>query len=138
MERIPRMARSATDSPRLGYLAALALLVFALLFPIGLMIFNPTLMFERGWEQYVGTAIYIWAVVTLGRELWWLWRNERAFEDAPRLLQYIGSALRRENWGPDAGQGPGEGSGALVAAVTGDGRVLHVRVRQLLRNMRET
>ncbi|MGO9601013.1 MAG: MotA/TolQ/ExbB proton channel family protein [Isosphaeraceae bacterium] len=132
------MARSATDSPRLGYLAALALLVFALLFPIGLMIFNPTLMFERGWEQYVGTAIYIWAVVTLGRELWWLWRNERAFEDAPRLLQYIGRALRRENWGPDAGQGPGDGYAPLVAAVTGDGRVLHVRVRQLLRNMRET
>jgi biopolymer transport protein ExbB/TolQ len=132
------MARSASDSPRFSYLVALAMLVFALLFPIGLMIFNPTLMFERGWEQYVGTAIYLWAVVTLARELWWLWRNERAFEDAPRLLQYIvGSALRRENQGPDAGQGAGDGSGALVAAVTGDGRVLHVRVRQLLCNMRE-
>ena len=33
------------------------------------MVFNPTLMFERGWEQYVGTAIYFWAVLTLGREL---------------------------------------------------------------------
>src|SRR5208337_4282275 len=66
--RIPRMARSAHDAPRLGYLVALAMLVLALLFPIGLMVFNPTLMFQRGWEQYVGTAIYLWAVVTLGRE----------------------------------------------------------------------
>ena len=48
-----------------------------------LMVFNPTLMFERGWEQYVGTAIYFWAVLTLGRELWRLWRNERAFAEAP-------------------------------------------------------
>ncbi|MBV8487682.1 MAG: MotA/TolQ/ExbB proton channel family protein, partial [Planctomycetaceae bacterium] len=132
------MARSGTDSPRLGYLAALTMLVFAFLFPIGLMVFNPTLMFERGWEQYVGTAIYLWAVITLGRELWWLWRNEKAFEDAPRLLQYIGSALRREILGPNAGQGPDNGSEALVAAVTGDGRILQVRVRQLLCNMRET
>ena len=77
------MARSAHDSPRLGYLVALAMLVLAVLFPIGLMVFNPTLMFQRGWEQYVGTAIYLWAVVTLGRELWRLWRNEKAFEDAP-------------------------------------------------------
>ena len=53
------MARSAHDSPRLGYLVALAMLVLALLFPIGLMVFNPTLMFQRGWEQYVGTAIYL-------------------------------------------------------------------------------
>ena len=68
--RDSRMARSAHGSSRLGYLAALAMLVLAILFPIGLMVFNPTLMFERGWEQYVGTAIYFWAVLTLGRELW--------------------------------------------------------------------
>ncbi len=43
----------------------MTMLVLALLFPVGLMIFNPTLMFERGWEQYVGTGIYFWAVVTL-------------------------------------------------------------------------
>ena len=42
------MARSAHDSPRPGYLVALAMLVLALLFPIGLMVFNPTLMFQRG------------------------------------------------------------------------------------------
>ena len=71
------------------YGVAAAMLVLALLFPIGLMVFNPTLMFERGWEQYVGTAIYLWAVLTLGRELLGLWRNERAFEDAPELLRRV-------------------------------------------------
>ena len=45
--------------------AAAAMLLLALLFPVGLMVFNPTLMFERGWEQYVGTGIYFWAVLTL-------------------------------------------------------------------------
>ena len=63
------------------------MLVLALLFPVGLMVFNPTLMFERGWEQYVGTGIYFWAVLTLSRELHRLWRNEQAFDDAPALLK---------------------------------------------------
>lgn len=62
------------------------MLILALLFPIGLMIGNPTLMFERGWEQFVGTGIYLWACVTLGLELLWLRRNELAFEDAPGWL----------------------------------------------------
>ena len=30
-----------------------------------------------------------WAVVALGRELFWLWRNERAFGDAPNLLKLV-------------------------------------------------
>ena len=77
------------------------MLVLALLFPVGLMVFNPTLMFERGWEQYVGTGIYFWAVLTLGRELLRLWRNERAFDDAPRAAQ-----------AGDAGIGAGERSRA--------------------------
>ncbi|MGC1717537.1 MAG: MotA/TolQ/ExbB proton channel family protein [Isosphaeraceae bacterium] len=130
------MARSAHDSPRLGYLVALAMLVLALLFPIGLMVFNPTLMFQRGWEQYVGTAIYLWAVVTLGRELWRLWRNENAFDEAARLLQYIGGALKRGGSAPGTGQGSGEVS-AIAAGLASDGRILHVRVRQLVGNVRE-
>jgi biopolymer transport protein ExbB/TolQ len=68
------------------------MLILALLFPVGLMIFNPTLMFERGWEQYVGTSIYFWAVLTLSRELLGLWRNERAFEMAPALLRRVNTA----------------------------------------------
>ena len=130
------MARSAHDSPRLGYLVALTMLILALLFPIGLMVFNPTLMFQRGWEQYVGTAIYLWAVVTLGRELWRLWRNEKAFEEAPRLLQYIGGALKRGVTVPGTGQGASEVS-SLAAGLVSDGRILHVRVRQLVGNIRE-
>ena len=130
------MARSAHDSPRPGYLVALAMLVLAILFPIGLMVFNPTLMFQRGWEQYVGTAIYLWAVVTLGRELWRLWRNEKAFDEAARLLQYIGGALKRGGSAPGTGQGSGEVS-AIAAGLASDGRILHVRVRQLVGNVRE-
>jgi biopolymer transport protein ExbB/TolQ len=119
----------------MGYLAALAMLFLAVLFPLGLMVFNPTLMFERGWEQYLGTAIYLWAVVTLSRELWWLWRNEKAFADSARLLQYIGSMLRRG--GQVSTNGPSETS-ALAGAVTSDGRILHVRVRQLVGYVRDT
>ena len=71
------------------------MLVLALLFPVGLMIFDPTLMFERGWEQYVGTGIYFWAVITLCRELVGIWRNEQAFEEAPLLLKRVNTALAR-------------------------------------------
>jgi biopolymer transport protein ExbB/TolQ len=111
----------------------MGMLVLASLFPVGLMVFNPTLMFQRGWEQYVGTAIYCWAVLTLARELWALWRNEKAFADAPRLLQYIGGMLKRN--GPTAGTAE---ASALASAISGDGRILHVRVRQLVGYVRET
>ncbi len=74
-----------------GYSGAATMLLLAFLFPVGLMIFNPTLMFARGWEQYVGTAIYFWAVLTLSRELLRLWQNERSFQDAPRLLKRLTS-----------------------------------------------
>src|SRR5438034_2038904 len=92
------MASGAHGTSRMAYPGTLAMLALALLFPIALMVFNPTLMFERGWEQYVGTAIYLWAVLTLGRELGWLWKNERAFDDAPNLLKHV-------NPGAVAGQG---------------------------------
>jgi biopolymer transport protein ExbB/TolQ len=62
------------------------MLGLALAFPAALMIFNPTLMFERGWEQYVGTAIYAWAVLALGNEIFRLWSNEKAFDSAPAAL----------------------------------------------------
>src|SRR3974390_1408377 len=106
-------------SLKLAYRVTLAMLVLALAFPIGLMVFNPVLMFERGWEQYVGTAIYLWAVLTLVRELWGLWRNELGFSDAPRLLQYVGAMLRR---GPGAGPGPGQTPGEVspLAAAVGN------------------
>jgi uncharacterized protein YukE len=123
-----------------AYGFAAAMLVLALLFPIGLMIFDPTLMFERGWEQYVGTGIYLWAVLTLARELLGLWRNERSFEEAPELLKRVGLA----------GVGPAAAGGAGVKAVTpaptpaavavsdDERRILPRRVRQLASFIRET
>jgi biopolymer transport protein ExbB/TolQ/uncharacterized protein YukE len=114
------------------YGVAATMLVLALLFPIGLMIFDPTLMFERGWEQYVGTGIYLWAVLTLGRELIRLWRNERAFEEAPDLLRRVNIAA--------AHQGTGSGAGTSTAVEVSDEerRLLPRRVRQLASYIRET
>src|SRR5262249_2707572 len=83
------MAKDALKSQTWGYAGAAAMLLLALLFPVGLMVFDPTLMFERGWEQYVGTGIYFWAVLTLSRELRSLWKNERGFGAAPRLLKRL-------------------------------------------------
>ncbi len=122
------MAKDSSDSPKAAYVAASAMLALAFLFPIALMIFDPTLMFERGWEQYVGTGIYFWAVLTLGFELRRLWRDERAFDESPALLRYLGAMLK----GDPAGAPP-----AAVQAVADDGRVLPVRVRQLVGQARE-
>jgi biopolymer transport protein ExbB/TolQ len=83
------------------------MLGLALAFPIGLMLLNPTLMFERGWEQFVGTGIYLWAVAVLSRELWRLWKDESAFRDAGAML----------------------GKPALIPVE--DDRVLAARIRQL-------
>ncbi|QEH33676.1 hypothetical protein OJF2_21820 [Aquisphaera giovannonii] len=133
------MGRVATDSPRTGYLAAAAMLVLAVLFPIGLMVFDPDLMFRRGWEQYVGTAIYFWAVFTLARELRWLWSNEQAFADAPRLLQYIGGMLRKARRPGSGDAEPQADPAALLAvAINQDGRILPVRVRRLVGYVRES
>ena len=77
---------TAHGAPRFAYGTTFALLGLALFFPVALMVFNPTLMFERGWEQFVGTGIYAWAVITLGRELIRLKADESAFAEAPKLL----------------------------------------------------
>lgn len=86
------MAKDSDARPTWSYVTALAMLALALAFPIGLMVFNPTLMFKRGWEQYVGAAIYFWAVLTLARELGRLWRDEKAFDETPALLHLIKTA----------------------------------------------
>ena len=119
--KVRDQGRAPVDSyatSRLSYPGTLAMLAVAALFPIALMIFNPTLMFERGWEQYVGTTIYFWAVVALGRELVRLWRNESSFAEGA-------------GWMGDSVEGEGlVKSGAIAEA---DGRVLPSRVRQLAR-----
>ena len=119
------MAKGAHGSRWAGYAGTVAMLVLALLFPVGLMIFNPTLMFERGWEQYLGTCIYFWAVLTLSRELIRLWRNEQAFEDAPILLKRVNAAMARDD------------SRATVE-IDDDTRILPVRVRQLVSFLKES
>jgi biopolymer transport protein ExbB/TolQ/uncharacterized protein YukE len=124
------MAKSAQGMLWTGYAGTATMLVLALLFPVGLMIFDPTLMFERGWEQYVGTGIYFWAVVTLGRELVRIWRNEQAFEDAPLLLKRVNAALARV--------GPGDGFSATSVIADDDSRILPLRVRQLTSFLRES
>jgi hypothetical protein len=103
------------------------MLALALAFPIGLMVFNPTLMFERGWEQYVGTAIYCWAVLTLARELRRLRADERAFDEAPGLLAEM---TRRA---------PGAPGGKLTERIPPDEpRVLPARIRQLAAYLEES
>ena len=124
------MAKSAQASQWAGYASTLTMLVLALLFPVGLMTFNPTLMFERGWEQYVGTGIYFWAVVTLSRELWRLWRNERAFEDSPALLKRVSAAITRGS--------SRDGSRSPNVVFDDDDRMLPLRIRQLMSFSKET
>lgn len=75
-----------TRNPWLGYRAIQALLVLAIAFPAGLMVFNPTLMFERGWEQFLGTGIYWLASVFLAVELLRGRREELTFSQADGWL----------------------------------------------------
>jgi uncharacterized protein YukE len=106
----------AYGTSRLSYPGTLAMLAVAIAFPIGLMVFNPTLMFERGWEQYVGTTIYFWAVVSLAVELIRLRKSEGAFAEG---AGWFGSK--------------GEGLVKPGVIAEDDHRVLPTRVRQLSR-----
>ncbi len=124
------MARGAQNSHWVEYVVTTVMLILALLFPVGLMIFNPTLMFQRGWEQYVGTAIYLWAILTLGRELFGLWRNEKAFEDAPALLRRVSRANAR-----DASQ---DVATHVIEIPEEEKRILPGRVRQLVSYIQES
>jgi biopolymer transport protein ExbB/TolQ/uncharacterized protein YukE len=124
------MARGAHGTQWVEYIVTAVMLILALLFPVALMIFDPTLMFERGWEQYVGTAIYFWAVATLGRELYGLWRNERAFEEAPELLKRVNVATNRKT--------PRDGSPSLADISDDERRILPRRVRQLVSYLQDS
>ncbi len=89
---------------------AIFLLIVALAFPVALMFLNPTLMFDRGWHQYAGTAIYSWAVVMLISAWHRQRRDEAAFRNATELLDQV---LRGDRVRPE------------------DNRVLPSRLRQL-------
>ena len=107
-----------------AYRFALFMLILAFSFPIGLMVFDPTLMFQRGWEQYVGTGIYFCAVLMLANELRRLWANEKAFDDAADFLGHLTRADRRAKLNDTIG--PEEG------------RVLPRRIRQLSHYVQES
>ena len=81
----------------LAYPSTWALLGLAFGFPFALMVLDPTLMFKRGWEQYLGTGIFLWAIATLAFELYLLGQNEKAFLNAARLLQLPDSISHTDN-----------------------------------------
>ena len=122
MQSQPEFPRRSPVSPafaagRFAYPGTLAMLGLATLFPVCLMVFNPTLMFERGWEQYVGTGIYFWALLALGREVFRIRRNEPTFAEAAGWID----------------RAPARGTNLIKpdAIKESDDRVLPSRVRQL-------
>lgn len=80
---------SEPETPRWPYITATAALVVALAFPIGLAVFNPTLMFERGWEQYAGTSLYLVALFALAGRLRQFWQEEAGLLRAGRRLKLL-------------------------------------------------
>ena len=112
------MSTGARGASKLAYPVTWAILAAALAFPAALMVFNPTLMFERGWEQYAGTTIYVWAVVTLAFELRRLGKDERSFDEAPGLLARVARS-------------GGDGSSLAESISPAEPRVLPARIRQL-------
>jgi biopolymer transport protein ExbB/TolQ len=82
------MARSAQSKPRIVARTAHVWILMGLagLFPVALAIVDPALMFERGWEQYVGTGLYFVALSIMVRETLRARRDDRAFLDAKRWL----------------------------------------------------
>jgi biopolymer transport protein ExbB/TolQ len=125
------MRTGAYGTSKTSYRGTLAMLVLALAFPIGLMVFNPTLMFERGWEQYVGTSIYFWAVLTLCKELRRLWTDERAFAEAPALLE----RLTRPSTPGTVAVAVGKTTDRIKEDET---RILPARIRQLAKYVEES
>lgn len=79
--------RSSHHSGAAPSVFAALMLALAFAFPLALMVFNRTLMFERGWHQFAGTGVYLCAVLMLGREWLRLRRNEAAFAAAPGQLR---------------------------------------------------
>jgi len=80
------MAR--TESPRtLPYLSMVAALASGVALPVGLAIFNPTLMFERGWEQFAGSGLFLLAIAALSARLLGFWREEKGLLRADEHLE---------------------------------------------------
>ncbi len=77
---------ASLKKPSLAYLWCVVTLVAALALPISLAVFNPTLMFERGWEQYAGTSLFLIALGLLSVHLRRFWREESGLARADAQL----------------------------------------------------
>lgn len=85
------MASQAENNspPRWPYLSMIAVLIVALGLPVGLAIFNPTLMFERGWEQFAGTGLFLVALAALSGRLNHFWNEEKGLMRAHARLHAL-------------------------------------------------
>jgi biopolymer transport protein ExbB/TolQ/uncharacterized protein YukE len=68
--------------------------------------------------------------VTLSRELWSLWHNERAFDDSPALLKRVNASIARGS--------SRDGSQSASVLFDDDDRMLPLRIRQLMSFSKET
>ncbi len=80
---------ASLKKPSLAYLWCVVTLAVALALPISLAVFNPTLMFERGWEQYAGTSLYLIALGLLAVHLRRFWREESGLARADAQLSTL-------------------------------------------------
>lgn len=80
---------ASPKKPSMAYLWCVATLIAAVALPISLAVFNPTLMFERGWEQYAGTSLYLVALGLLAAHLRRFWREEQGLAQADAQLSSL-------------------------------------------------
>lgn len=102
------MRVNESRTPRWSYTTAALALGVAAAFPVGLAVFNPTLMFERGWEQYAGTGLYLVALGALAGRLRQFWQEEEGLEDAGRRLKLLVGQQAAARVNQPNGRGPGE------------------------------
>ena len=120
---------SEPETPRWPYITATAALAVALAFPIGLAVFNPTLMFERGWEQYAGTSLYLVALFALAGRLRQFWQEEAGLLRASRRLRQLVATTPTAK--APLGQARTSGETALTQSTSGHKSIAEGRLDQL-------
>jgi biopolymer transport protein ExbB/TolQ len=106
-----RIMMARTERPKTWpYLSMVVALVAAVGLPVGLAVFNPTLMFERGWEQFAGSGLFLLAIAALSARLWSFWREEQGLIRAGESLNTF--TRRRQSASPQVAIRPG---GELIA-----------------------
>jgi biopolymer transport protein ExbB/TolQ len=97
---------NAPVTPRIPYYWCAATLLAALSLPISLAVFNPTLMFERGWEQYAGSGLFLVALALLTVHLRHFWLEEQGLKRADQRLKTLFAAAQREKTAAGTLTGP--------------------------------